>query len=447
MGLLKAIIARVGMDASEFELGAKKVEGIAEHTGEEIAHHFKAALAGAFGAEAFRELVEKEIEFGEKTVDLSHRLGMSTDAVQIWDFALKRNGSTIEAAAGFFEKLGTARHKALSGDTKAIEDFKQLGVAIEDLKSKRIEDVAAQMSEVFSAGGDPQRLIEALRSVGGKGAGEMVATLRDGIQEVKKEMEELGLVISNSVLQKLKETGDRQKQIGAEIRAWTAGWIADMTEGFQFLLDAFRGTFASIKAFIGSMGELNHTGLNFKQMFLKSVDKAVDASQEVFNARIDSDRALRLKAARDQAPLPPGDEGGPDHKRNRETARANKEAQKKEDANSMIGVPESVKRKVLKEAIKDVDSFVGPEDEDSKARRRLKRAELQGELLESEKKDKGGKNLTVDHLAKMGGFVGGAEQVLANLAKENLAANRATAVNTAAIAARLAEIPKSTFDE
>src|SRR5207248_7000291 len=69
---------------------------------------------------------------------LALRLGISTDAVQQLDFALKQNGSSIEAATKFFEKLAISRDKALGGGEGAaakIEDFRKLGISLEQLKT------------------------------------------------------------------------------------------------------------------------------------------------------------------------------------------------------------------------------------------------------------------------------------------------------------------------
>lgn len=151
--------------------------------GEGFSHHITSAIAGVASVAFVEQAIEKTVEYADKVGDLSHRLGISTDAVQAWDYALQMNGSSIDAAAGFFEKLSIARGKALAGNGESIKAFKDLGVSVDDLKNKRVEDIARQIAGVFEEG-DPQKLIGSLREVGGKGAGEMVAAFRDGLGEL-----------------------------------------------------------------------------------------------------------------------------------------------------------------------------------------------------------------------------------------------------------------------
>src|SRR5271168_1774881 len=100
---------RLGIDAKDVSRGLGLVKGEMN----EFARNVRSNLIGAVGTYFTVEGLKSIVEYGEKISDLSKRLGISTDAVQVWDYALKKNGSNIEAATGFFEKLGVARAKAL----------------------------------------------------------------------------------------------------------------------------------------------------------------------------------------------------------------------------------------------------------------------------------------------------------------------------------------------
>jgi hypothetical protein len=156
-------------------------------------------------------------------------LGITTEAAQEFDFALKKNGTSLDANAIIFEKLASSRQKALDGNAKAIESFRELGVTMEDLKNKRIEDIMKEIAETFEAG-DPQQLISFFRDVGGRGAGEMVAAFRNGFGDLIQEAHDAGAVMDDAVIQKLKTAGDDLKTIGMQFRAGIApavAWLAD----------------------------------------------------------------------------------------------------------------------------------------------------------------------------------------------------------------------------
>lgn len=240
---MPSLMAVLGLNTTPFKRSLLQAQSDAQHAGREIKEAFSEVVSNALpftsaaGAVfAGEEMFRRSVEWGEKIQNIATRLGISTDAVQLWDHALRQNGSSIESATGFFEKLGMARQKAMQGSEKETEAFKHLGVSLEDLKSKRIEDIAAQIAKVFE-GGDPQKLISDLRSIGGRGAGELVAAFRNGLGEmVDIDQTELKIVTPEQIAL-LKEAADDLRTIGDNLKA--IGAIA-VVSVFQSLGEMFR---------------------------------------------------------------------------------------------------------------------------------------------------------------------------------------------------------------
>jgi hypothetical protein len=224
-------MAILGLDISHFERNAQKATHVGKSAGHEIAHSWGNVLSeklAEFASVGFaEETIRRVVELGEKVYDLSRRLGISTDAVQAWDYALKLNGSSIQEAVGFFEKLGTSRQKALAGNDEMIAAYRRLGVSISDLKHSRLEDIALKIAATYE-GGDPQKLIADLRSIGGRGAGEMAAAFRAGLPELIAGAKEAGVIISESVINDLKEAADSAKTIWMEFLAGIAPAVAGL---------------------------------------------------------------------------------------------------------------------------------------------------------------------------------------------------------------------------
>lgn len=183
MSLVSALLATFGLDASNFHSEMDRVRTHGHEGSRDLSSAFGEAISeklGQFGSLAFaEEAIRRTVEWGEKTMVLSERLGMTTDQVQKWDFALKLNGSTMEEAAGFFEKLATAQMKVVHGEKGAdnlAAAFKRLGVSIDDLKEKRVQEITEQIARALQQG-DVEQLKGDLRLVGGKSAGAMVPTL------------------------------------------------------------------------------------------------------------------------------------------------------------------------------------------------------------------------------------------------------------------------------
>lgn len=252
---MPSLLATLGLNVTPFERNLNDSVVSAREAGRHIAEALtnvageKLAELGSIAA--IGETIRSSVELGEKIYDLSRRLGISTDAVQLWDSALRKNSSSIESAVGFFEKLGVARDKILqgkAGSAALIDDFKQLGVSIDDLRTKRIEDVAAQIAQAFSEG-DTQQLIGALRSVGGRAAGEMVAAFRGGLSEMIDPNQTKITIINPDQVALLKEAADDAKTLWINLKGAAAELTAGLVERKNAISEAFKVTGATVTGF------------------------------------------------------------------------------------------------------------------------------------------------------------------------------------------------------
>jgi hypothetical protein len=254
---MPSLMAVLGLNINPFKEGMK--EALAE--GEKGGFAIMSALGPVAGGGAlaglaaevvtkFNEAGKQLDEFAERTVNLADRLGISTEAEQAWNYALERSGASMESAVGFFEKLAGARKKALAGKDEFVSSFKALGVSIDDLKTKRLEDVALQISKVFEAG-DPQKLIADLREIGGRGAGELVAAFRSGLGDLVVGAKDMGIVIEDDTLRKLKEMNEEMKQIELRKQAMEAPFhlfVARIKESRRQLFGAWMASLGAVSA-------------------------------------------------------------------------------------------------------------------------------------------------------------------------------------------------------
>lgn len=250
------------------------------------------------------EAVRQTLEFAGNVNDLSQRLGISTTAVQKWNYALKMSGSDMSALAPFFTRLAQAKDNAIEGDKKSIESFRQLGVSMDDLKSKRLEDIGAKIARTFQTG-DSQKLIGAMADVGGRGAGAMVAAFKDGFDDLASEAESLGVIIDESVIKRLDAAGDRFASIAMQLRAGIAPVVAWLGDRVQEIVDLIALASAAIgDLYYGNtkQGEANATSryvdsIIAREEKLKEPKKAIpedDANDE----RAGKSRVKELAKAR-----------------------------------------------------------------------------------------------------------------------------------------------------
>lgn len=291
----------LGLSAASFAAGAESAKAKVSQLGSSITSSLGAKLAGVFSGAALGQAAARMLEIGGHVQDLSNKLGISTDAVQKWDFALKQNGSSIESAVPFFQKLAQARQKALEGNDDAIADFRQLGISMDMLKSSRIEDIAATIAKGFEAG-DPQQLIAPLVSVGGKGALAMAAAFRDGLAGALQDAP----LISAADIEALDEAADTWSKLKAEATSMFAPLVASILGFVNGALDAIK---ILLGGFVGAMQGVAEAfaGMSFMQLFTpggfkKMLSGAFEGAQEGFmamgNLKLDEDEKAQKKRDR-----------------------------------------------------------------------------------------------------------------------------------------------------
>jgi hypothetical protein len=398
MGAIKEMIARVGMDGSGFEIGAKKVESAAARMSHTVNHHIKGMVIGFVGVAALEQLSHKTIEYGAHIADMANRLGIGTEALQEFGFAAQQNGSSLDAMATFIEKVSVARDKALGGDKKSKESLARLGISDDDLKTVRNEGLVKTIGEAIK-GGDIQKLIAPLREVGGRGAGELVAAFKKGLAEMGEEARHIGIIINDDTIKKLKLIEDELSVLGRILISDMAPSITYCVDKIYDLVDSLHdlGTFLgslsgnpkfSISNFIKSLGETpkHPEGMSWWDKLWSTPIK--DQSTPALNA---------LSGAIDQA--------------------IQDVSQNKSKRPSLTLPP-----KLTGDFTATHPANIKPEKEDK---------------FTTEK-------LSVDALTKMGGFVGGAETIMVTIAKDSLKAAKETAANTKAMINKLDNLASDT---
>jgi hypothetical protein len=222
--MMLRLMAMLGLDASGYELGIKRAQSVTDKFASSVGGGLKNRIASLFTLAAAEEGIRRIANYAGHIKDLSDRLEISTDAVQQWEGVVTKAGAKAEHVAGFFEKLAEAREKALGGgqgSAEATEAFKKLGVTHADLRSKRLEDIGLQIGNAVKDG-DAQLLVASLKEVGGKGASNLIAAFKSGLEEGFKEVS----LIPPEKIAELDALGDRFSQIGKELLAEFAPFVA-----------------------------------------------------------------------------------------------------------------------------------------------------------------------------------------------------------------------------
>lgn len=219
---MPSLIATLGANISGFVRDLDTAKGHASKAGGSIGSAMGDALSGALAGFASFDFLKRAVgdaaDYAGKIEDIHQRLNISREALQAWDLVLSQNGSNVQAAVGFFEKLAVAREKALGGDAKAIKQFQDFGISLDQLKNKNVrsEDLGMDIGKAFEKG-DPQKLIGSLKAIGGKAAGELIPAFRDGFAVAIEQAITKG--ISKTSVRELDKAGDAVTRAKAGFRA------------------------------------------------------------------------------------------------------------------------------------------------------------------------------------------------------------------------------------
>lgn len=169
-----------------------------------------AGLGVSLSVVGFAAFAKQMVGAADDIGDMAERLGVSTDALQAFQFAAKEVGASAEEIAGGFSKLNKLLGEAGLGNKEAIKTFQDMGVSFKDASGFVLtteEAVRAVADRIQRAGSVSEATAIAVKALG-RGAAPLVPLFRDGskgIDELIDRLIKLGVIADSSLLGK----GDR----------------------------------------------------------------------------------------------------------------------------------------------------------------------------------------------------------------------------------------------
>lgn len=249
---MASILARLALDNSDFAAGMRRALALASTFGTKInsvlkPEKFGSQLAGYFTIGAIGLAAKATIDYGSSVNDLSKELGLTTKTIQSLDYALKLNGTSLEENRQLFSKLTDSIDKANKGDAALISSFSRLGIKVDDLKSKNIDEIFLSIADAVKKGELTPRMFADLIDTMGSSASKVIPAMKEGVSDLANEFVRLGLVIDDPTIKRLDELGDRFDQLKiqgtaamAEIVVGTNDAALAFGRAYQKAVDFFR---------------------------------------------------------------------------------------------------------------------------------------------------------------------------------------------------------------
>ena len=240
-----------------------------------------ACLAGAAAAG-----VGHVIKLGDQITTLSSKTGLSTDFLQELNHAANQLDVPFETAANAISKLQVNLGKA-TASKEMTDALDQMGLSIENLRDLRPEDQFEQIAGALAGMKNQTEQAAAAQAVFGRGGVELLPLLRGNYAELMDQAQELGIVLSQDLLEagdELGESWELLKTVGISLLAES---VTPLTKGLvQYsadLLFAIKQT----KKFIDELEREQKIDLRAGEFWRLSPDDARARAESEFRIRED----------------------------------------------------------------------------------------------------------------------------------------------------------------
>lgn len=206
--LIETLLDTTKAEKSAKSLGGTLKSGIAK--GAKVATGAMVAIGSASTATAgaMVKATKATMNYGVEVNRNSQKLNMSKQGYQEWSYVLKRSGTSIDSLRMGMKKISTQIDEARNGSKSATENFKRLGLSVDDLKGKSQEEIFGLMVKRLQGIKDTTERSAIANKFFGRSAQEMAGLLNKSgkdVEALKKQAHDLGLVLSDDAISKSAE--------------------------------------------------------------------------------------------------------------------------------------------------------------------------------------------------------------------------------------------------
>lgn len=212
----ESIVAYFGGDTSGLEKAVIKAEG--------VVGGFQSALGKigvTLGTAAVLGFFKNVLDQVGRIDDLSKSLGLSTDAVQTFEFALVKAGGKAQDIQKLFQNVNRSLDELAVGNENTAESFRRLGLSQEELAGIPLEQALEKISAGYVENRKEAGAYSALIKIVGADSAKLMGILEDlgtnGFGKLKADAEDAGLLIKEDTIARLDELGDRIATVGKGI--------------------------------------------------------------------------------------------------------------------------------------------------------------------------------------------------------------------------------------
>lgn len=209
-----------------------------------------AAAAAAFGAAAVavgRNLLTLEAEV-ERLTQLSNRLGVSFDFIQVLQVAAVKTGTSVDELGSSFNRFLKSVNDARTGSSAAVSAFGDLGISVDQVRSATPEQLFTDVAAALLQIDDPARRAAVALQLFGKAGLELLPVF-DELATAREELERLGAAISDRQREQIARFGDELDRASIAAKGFADQSSAAFADSAANVTLAFTEITASVNRF------------------------------------------------------------------------------------------------------------------------------------------------------------------------------------------------------
>lgn len=224
-------LAKVGKQA---DAAKAKVGGLKGAFGEALSALgiFGGAFGAVFGARALKNLITEELHAADASAKLAKQLGVGVAAMQQLEAFATLGGNSVEdLRVGITTMTRNLGLMAATGEGRAKRVLKEMGVAADDLKNKKPEELFWQFGKAVASIEDPTKRSAFAQRIFGESGARMLSMFHGTAEEIEKQRKlvaELGVVWSEDFAAKAEEVNDQMHLAGLQFHRVKVSLIAEL---------------------------------------------------------------------------------------------------------------------------------------------------------------------------------------------------------------------------
>ena len=197
----------LALDASKFAAGATQ----AEKSVNKLVSGIGSRLGGYLGVGFLAHQAMGIIRYADTVDDMSKKLGIGTDQFQELQYAAQKTGASVESFTSALRTLIKTQQDAITGGagSEAFKPFATLGLSFTELERLSPDQLLYRVGDAFRNGSQEGRDLDAVITLLGRGAMDLMGALKEGLRDLGKEAHRLGQVMDEGIVAQLGAANDQ----------------------------------------------------------------------------------------------------------------------------------------------------------------------------------------------------------------------------------------------